>query len=231
MAINTVVRYRVRPDRIPVWESALGDIAKRAQEESEPIRYFCAQVQGGELGCYDIVLPGESVAEAASRDPAPALIARLFDSKEAMRIMADTSGSILGAESSILRDRPELAYPDDEGRSDLLAAVVTTAIVRPGHREPVEELFRKVAEAIPKTGESRRFTAWQPLIGDLRALYAVRPVRAWSELNEVGPLDDLLNQAFGAAEGGLIFRAAGEGLESLTSELVVLRPELSRLPD
>jgi hypothetical protein len=231
MAINTVVRYRIRPDRIPVWESALADITKRANEANDAVHYFCAQIQGGELGGYDIVLPGETVAEAASRDPAPALIARLFDSEEAARIMADTSGSILGAESSILRDRPELAYPEDEGRSDLLAAVVTTAIVRPGHREAVEELFRKVAEAIPKTGDARRFSAWQPLIGDMRALYAVRPVHEWSDLDEVGTVDGLLDQAFGAAEGGLIFRAAGEGLESLTSELLLLRPDLSRRPE
>jgi hypothetical protein len=231
MSINTVVRYRIRPDRIPAWENALADIAKRAHEESDPIRYLCAQVQGGELSSYDIVLPGETVSEAATREPAPALIARLFNSKEAARVMADTSGSILSAQSTILRDRPELGYPDEAGGGEMAAAVVTTAVVRPGHQEAVEELFRKVAEAIPKTGDVRRFSTWQPLIGDMRALHAVRPVRAFADLDQIGPIDELLVQAFGPAEGGLVYRAAGEGLESLTSQLMVLRADLSRVPE
>jgi hypothetical protein len=206
----------------------LAAIAKRADEKNDPTLYGCWQVHGGEQGVYDIVLPSESFSEAASREPAPALIHRLFGDQDGPRIMEQTSGAIESAESMILRDRPELSYPSDHDPSHMIAAVVTQLEMRPGHREACEELVRKVAEAIPKTDDIRRFTAMQPLIGDMRRLYAVRSIFDWKELDTATPIEQLLNQAFGIAEGGLVFRAAGEGLESLTSELLVRRQDLSR---
>jgi hypothetical protein len=229
MSITTVIRYQIRPDKLIVWENALTEIATRAEEESDPLSYTCLQVQGGPLGRFYITLDDDSLADAAARQPAPALIARLFEEGEARRIVQETSSAIEAAESIILRDRPELSYSADQESRPLQAAWVTTMVVAPGHRDACEELLRKVAEAIPKTDDVRRFTAYQPMIGDMREMIAVRPVYELAELDQVVPVEELLNQAFGSAEGGLIFRAAMEGVEQLTSELLLMRRDLSRI--
>lgn len=228
MSITTVVRYQIRPDKLVAWQSALAEIATRAEEKSDPLEYLCLQVQGGPLGAFYVSLAGESMAEAAAREPAPALIARLFDAADAERVLATTTAAIESAESVMLQDRPDLSYPADQESRTMLAGVATTLVVSPGHRDTCEELLRKVAEAIPKIDDVRRFTAYQPLIGNLREFVAFRPIYDLTELDQALPVEQLLNQAFGPAEGGLIFRGAMEGIESLQSELLTPRWDLSR---
>lgn len=227
MSILSVVRYQLRPEKSAVWEGAVAKIAKRAGEKKDRLHWGCAQVAGGELGAFQIVIPAESFAEAAGRETPAALIGRLFDAKEAERLVADSSSAITGLSSAILRERPELGYASEETRRQPVAAVVTRMIVRPGHRDACEELLRKIAEAIPKTDDIRRFRVYQPLVGDLRLLAAVRPIFALAELDEATSVEELLHQAFGMAEGGLVFRAGLEGAEALTSELLLMRPDLS----
>jgi hypothetical protein len=228
MSILTVARYHIKPDKIMDFENGLLEVTNRANEAEDPLFWTTAQVVGGPMGAYDLVLPRETMAEAGSAETAPVLVARLFDASRAQEILATLGSAIASVESSIIHDRPELSYPSEREPGQMLAAVVTQAIMRPGHRDAAEELMRKVAEAIPKTGDVRRFTCYQPLIGNLRELAAVRPVYEWSQLDEATPVDELLNQAFGAGEGGLVFRQGMEAFESLQSELARVRRDLSR---
>jgi hypothetical protein len=228
MSITTVARYQIKPDKTLDFESGLLEISNRANEANDPLIWTTAQIVGGELGAYDIVVPHESLSEASSADNPQVLVGRLFDADRAQSLMTTISASIESVNLSIVRDRPELSYPSEAGPGEMIAAVITQAITRPGHRLAAEELMRKVAEAIPKTDDIRRFTCYQPLIGNLRELAAVRPVYDWAELDQATPVEELLNQAFGTSEGGLIFRQGMEAFESLESELARVRRDLSR---
>ena len=68
MSILSVVRYQLRPEKSAVWEGAVAKIAKRAGEKKDRLHWGCAQVAGGELGAFQIVIPAESFAEAAGRE-------------------------------------------------------------------------------------------------------------------------------------------------------------------
>ena len=226
MPILTVTRYEVRPDAIAAWEEDVQRLSERAREKEDATRWRTSQVAAGRLGAYYVALQSDTVEEAAGRDPAPILFQRLFGEKEGAKMAARAAGCLTQAETQVLRDRPDLSYPPEEGR-EAIAFVITRMTVRGGRQDAAEELIRKVAEAVPKAGEDRRFTVLQPLLGDMREIAAVRPIYQLSELDDAAPVSDLLGRAFGASEGGLIFRAGTEALESLQSELALVRPDLS----
>jgi len=228
MSILNVIRYQIRPEKTLEWEGAIAEVTARANERNDPLLWNTLQIMAGKIGAYVIAIPSESFGAAVGMERADALVARLFESADAERLLVAVTSAIQSVERVILRDRPELGYPAEDDAGEMRAAVVTRAVVRPGHREACEELFRKVAEAIPKTDDVRRFTTYQPLVGDLRELATARPIRELTELDQATPVEGLLNQAFGAAEGGLIFRQGIEGFESLTSEVLSVRTDLSR---
>ena len=86
---------------------------------------------------------------------------------------------------------------------------------------------RKVAEAIPKLDDSARIMSYQTIFGDLSQYWTVRPLESMADLDRQLPAAELLTQAFGPAEGGLIFRTGLEAMARVEREMVVYRPELS----
>jgi hypothetical protein len=84
-----------------------------------------------------------------------------------------------------------------------------------------------IAEAIPKTEDIRRFTAWQPVMGDLRGIFTLRPVYDLDELDAVGPVSELLVAAFGMESGRRIYREGLESIEQMESRLLLVREDLS----
>src|SRR5262249_42521824 len=90
----------------------------------------------------------------------------------------------------------------------------------------VEELIRKVGQAIPKQKDPRHFTAYHTVLGDLQTYWAAVPLTDVAELDAMMPLPELLTKAFGA-EGALTYRNGINALERMERQLTVLRPELS----
>ena len=128
---------------------------------------------------------------------------------------------------TISRERPDLSCPPDRRDRGYPAAIVTVLRARPGRQEACEELIRKLAEAIPKVGDPARLVAFQTLVGDLAQYWTVRPLQNLGELDRQALPADLLNQAFGAAEGGLIFRSGLEAIDDVRREIVLYREDLS----
>lgn len=62
----------------------------------------------------------------------------------------------------------------------------------------------------------------------MRQLGSVRPIFDLAQLDQVLPLPRLLSEAFGAAEGGVIYRTGMEAIEEMRTRLLRVRPELSR---
>ena len=70
-------------------------------------------------------------------------------------------------------------------------------------------------------------TAFQNLVGDLSLYWTVRGLEDLSELDDQLPPSELLNEAFGAAEGGLIYRAGLGAIEQVERRIVILNQDLS----
>lgn len=227
MSILTPVRYSIRPEKTTDFESIVARVADRARERDEDLHWTCGQVIAGNVTRYSIVMSSETLAEAAERDSSAVLMARLFGEEQGQKMQFEIGECIAEVQSSMLRDRLELSYPGEQITAQPIAIVLLRAEIQPGQQIEAEELFRKVAEAIPKVGDARRFTVWQPVIGNLGEIFSVRPVFDLSELDEVGTVPELLTSAFGASQAKKMYKAGLESLASVETELLLLREDLS----
>jgi hypothetical protein len=65
------------------------------------------------------------------------------------------------------------------------------------------------------------------MVGILSEYWTARPLEDLSELDDQLTPAELLDQAFGVAEGGLIYRTGLEANEEVQRQIVVYRQDLS----
>ena len=227
MSILTVVRYSIRPELTATFESLVSRVADRAAELDEALHWTCGQVIAGDVTRYNIVMQSESLAEAAERDGTGVLLARLFGDDAGQQIQIEIAECIKEVQTSMLRERLDLSYPNDQATSAPIAAVVVRAEIQRGQQIEAEEFFRKIAEAVPKVGDERRFTVWQPVLGNLGEMFSVRPVFDLAQLDQISAIPELLTSAFGSSQAKKMHRAGLEALARVESELLLLREDLS----
>jgi hypothetical protein len=90
-----------------------------------------------------------------------------------------------------------------------------------------ESSRRQLAEAIPKADDPSQLITRQVIVGNASEYLLIRPLRELAELDAQLPPDQLLTRAFGAGEGGLIFRNGGDALLSIERSIVGLVEPLS----
>ena len=225
MALTTVLSVQVQPDRIRAYETLVQKLAEKAAKEDE-FRWTAHQVGFGELGRIHFVARHADWSELGRRFPMNALMEKILGAQQAQKMEEEANACSAGQRYTVGVDRPDLSYPP-EGREILPLAVVTLVRARSGRQDAVEELIRKVAEAIPKVDDPSRILTYQTVLGDLSTYWTVRPLEDLSDLDAQRQPADLLTEAFGPAEGGLVFRAGLEAIEQVERELLIYRPELS----
>lgn len=182
----------------------------------------------GETPAYHFVSRSDDFAGLMARGTPPELIERVLGAKEAAEFLERSGELGVAMQQTISTERPELSYPPEAGNAaELPFAMVTLIRARPGGQEAIEELLRKLAEAIPKVDDPARLITHATLIGDLRTLWTVRPLRALADLDAQRMPMQLLNDAFGPAEGGLFWRTAMGAIEEAHRSITVYRPDLS----
>ena len=227
MALLSVLAQSIRPEKLGEFEEGVRRLAKRAVERGESWRWTAHQAAVGELGSIDFVSQAESWSELAARGTVEELAARLLGEKEGQRLIAETRACLQAARQTISVDRPDLGYPPEATGATPPFHVVTQIRVRSGGQEALEELLRKLAEAIPKVADPGRTLVLQTLVGDLRSYAVVRPLHSLGDLDAQASPQDLLLKAFGPAEGGLLFRTGLDAIESVERRIVAYRADLS----
>jgi len=231
MALTIVNSIGIRPDRIGQFQAEVAQLAQAATDKGEEWRWTAHQTLFGETLVMHFVTLTESFAELEPLGTVEELWTRVLGDKKGQEGFRDTNECVQTVQHTISTLRPELSYPPDEIQPGAHpAAVVTSVRARPGQAEACEELIRKIAEAIPKTGDAARIITNQSVIGDLNVYWTVRPLRSLSELDEQLPAPELLNKAFGPAEGGLLWRTGSEAVEQARREITGYVPELSNPP-
>ncbi len=226
MSLLDVLHHSVRPDQLDTYEEKLRLLAERAVARKEAFHWNAFQTAIGELGNFYYAAPAESWSALQKRGNAQELVQRLMGEKEGRRWQSEISACLLTATQTVSVDRPELSYTQDTPvRAPL--ALVTVVRTRPGEQEAFEEFIRKLAEAIPKVDDRWRLATRQILVGNLREYRTVRPLQDLAQLDTLLPPEALLSQAFGAAEGGLIFRNGMAAIEHVERRILALRAELS----
>ncbi|HTF32202.1 MAG TPA: hypothetical protein VK714_00715 [Myxococcota bacterium] len=229
MSLMTRQELTLRAERLSTFEAAARRVAERAVSQKEKFRWVVYQTMFGDITTMSYVSRAEGWAEieAEAEEPIDAFVRRLLGEKEGQRALEEIRSAVERAQQTVSIERPELSYPREPTGRPAPFAMVTLIRVRPGGNDAVEELIRKVAEAIPKVDEPARVVVRQTIVGNLREYAAIRPLQSLKELGAHRTPADLLTRAFGAAEGGLIFRSGNEAIEHIERRIVAYRQDLS----
>jgi hypothetical protein len=230
MPLLSVLSVRTRPEKAQEYEVLTAEIAQRAREAGESFHWAAHQVSMGDLQVLHFTSEAEDFKALSERGQAPDMVARVLGEKQAEKTRIELNACTQEVSLSVFRDRSDLSYQADESPELSPMAVITTIRARNGQFEACEELLRKVAEAIPKIGDPARVITWQPVVGELGFYVALRPLQSLADLDQHKGVPDLLSEAFGPAEGGLIYRAGLDAIESAQRDIVILRPDLSNQP-
>ena len=226
MSLMTVLSVAIRPDRFTTYEARVQRFAEKAVEKKEPFEWAAYQVMAGALGTIHFTSECHDWATLSAREPIDMLIRKVMGDTEGAQLFDQLSECVLNERYIIGHDRADLSYPPDGQGQIKPFGTVTILRARPGGQDALEELIRKVAQAVPQAKDPRRFIAYQTVIGDLRTYWSVVPLTDVAELDAMLPLPELLYKAFGA-EGTLVYRTGMDAVEHIERQLTVLRPELS----
>jgi hypothetical protein len=228
MALNSVLSAEVRPECIPRYTAAIARLAEAARKKKEPFTWGAFQTLFGAEMRFYYASSADSFKALEARGTVPDLVTRVLGAADAPRFLEEVGGYLVGQELTLSIDRPDLSYlPRPLAPREIRAASVIRARVRPGARETFEELARKLAEAIPKADDPSQLIARQVIVGNPNEYQLIRPLRELAELDSQLPPDQLLTRAFGAGEGGLLFRNGGDALLSVERSIVGLVEPLS----
>jgi hypothetical protein len=228
MTLHSVLSVEVQPGEVVRYAAQVERLAAASRHKQEKFTWGAFQTLFGERPAFHFVSAAESFAALEARGTLADLVARVLGASEASRFLEESGACIVSQRMTVGVDRPDLSYlrgPLQPG--SVRAASVTRIRIRSGGREAFEELLRKLAEAIPKLDDPAQLITRQTLVGNVAEYVAIRPLGALAELDAQRTPDQLLTQAFGPGEGGLIFRNGGDAIEQIERELVGLREELS----
>lgn len=227
MPLIDVLSVQTRPDRSQRYEELVGRLAEAAVGRREEFHWTAHQIAFGGIDAIHFASRNNDFAEIAARGTIAEMVERVLGTAEAESFLTEVGSCLITQQTSISVDRPELSYPPAEEGQTFPAAVLTVLEANPGKQEACEEIIRKVAEAIPKVDDGARLITYQTVVGNLSQYWTVRPMNDLSELDKQRTPRELLIQAFGPAEGGLIYRSGLDAMTSLRRSILVYRPDMS----
>ncbi|MGH0036411.1 MAG: hypothetical protein ACQGVK_15395 [Myxococcota bacterium] len=228
MALQIVNSVDLRPDRLVQFRECVGELAAAATQKGETWSWTAHQTLFGTSTRIHFASVAGDFAELEARGTVEELWARVMGEKRGGQGFARANECLQAAEQTISIDRPDLSYEEGlDPAASYPSGIVTLVRARPGHADAAEELIRKIAEAIPKTGDPTRIMTFQTVVGELNTYWTVRPLRELGEIDAQLPPEELLNQAFGPAEGGLVWRSGVEAIDEGRREIMRSVPELS----
>ncbi len=231
MAFSRVTTVALRPDRIVAFQEQIAELANAAAEKDDAWHWTAHQVQFGPGPKMHFASRAETFTDIDRQGQVEELWLRTLGNTRGLEAMMRAQNCIQSIDQSLSVDRPDLSYVDDLAPpGEYPVAIVTMVRARPGHADGCEELIRKVAEAIPKVDDPAKLVTYQVMFGEMNAYWTLRPLRSMGDLDAQLPATELLNQAFGHAEGGLLWRSGNEAIEEARREVVVYHPELSNVP-
>ena len=230
MPIISVITDHIRQDQLRRYEDRVAELATEARKREEGWRWTAHEVKFGPLARIYYVSRHEDHADVEKRGDPEALFKRVLGEKKGRRQLEETNECLVSSDRTLGVPRPELSYPQEPAQT--IARISSLALVRarPGLQHVVEEMLLKIAEAIPKSGESASITSVQALTGDMLSYWIVRPLDRLADLDQQSVGRDLLIKAYGQNEGDQIFRSGLEATDQLQREITAYREDLSNPP-
>jgi len=227
MSLISVLSVNVKPECQIEYQERVAELAQRAREKADPFAWTAHQSLYGGAPMLHFGARVGNFAELAELGQIPEMVVRVFGEQKGREEIEAFGRCVFSQTLSVSVDRPDLSYAP-EGETEIHpAASLTVLRPRMGRAEACEELIRKLAEAIPKLDDTTRIMTYQTAFGDLSQFWTVRPMRELADLDRQKSAEQLLNEAFGQAEGGLIRRTGLDALESAERSILTYRADLS----
>ncbi len=227
MPLANVLSVDIRQGHRRRYVALCHELAESAKTTHDPLQWTTYETRIGRTNRIHFVIGAADFTEMDKLGTPEEMFGRVLGENRALEWMDEVESYVENQRQEISVDRPDLSYvPSATDRTSPLA-LVTVVQARPGQQESCEELIRRIAEAIPKVNDSAQIMTYQTVIGDLSRYWTVRPLELLADLDKQLPPSQLLNEAFGAAEGGLIFRSGLEAISIVDRNIVDYRPELS----
>jgi hypothetical protein len=230
MALISVFIDQIRTDRVGRYEELIRELAAEARKKKEGWRWTANEVGFGRRSTMHYVSRHEDYADLEKHGDPQALFTRVLGTKKGEKHLEELNESLISSERLLGLHRPDLSYPKEPAEGIVPVTSVAMLHARPGFQQTVEELLLKLAEAIPKTGESARVASFQAVTGDMLVYWIVRPLNRLADLDQQSIGRDLLINAYGQNEGAQHFRSGLEGVDQLRREIVFYREDLSNPP-
>ena len=227
MPLTSVISVDIRPGNRRRYLELCHELTEQAKSSHDPLKWTAHETRVGRNNRIHFVINAADFTELDKQGTPEEMIERVLGEKRGLDWLDESESCVESQQQEISVDRPDLSYMPGELTTSAPAAVVTVVQAKSGHQEGCEELIRKIAEAIPKVGDGSRIVTYQTVVGDLSRYWTVRPLESLAELDSQLPPTQLLNEAFGAAEGGLIFRSGQDAISLVERNIVAYRPELS----
>jgi len=227
MPLSSVLTVDIRAGERQRYLDLCQELSENARNKKDPFQWTTHETRIGKANRIHFVLAAADFTEIENNGTPEEMIGRVLGEKRALEWLDVSSACVESQQQEISADRPDLSYVPSETDTMAPAAIITVVQARPGHQEGSEELIRKIAEAIPKVDDGSQIITYQTVVGDLMRYWTVRPLESLADLDKHLPAAQLLNEAFGPAEGGLIFRSGLEAISAVERNIVVYRPELS----
>ena len=230
MPLISILSVEIDPGQQLGYIATTANLAAAAREKGEDFKWTAHEAAYGGVSMLHFASRLESFSEMSKRGLPNEMVLRVLGEKKGTEALQQFGAATRNQTTVVLSDRPELSYPPDDAAAVAPFAVMTVINARSGQLEACEELIRKIAEAIPKAGDPARIVTYQTVIGSLSQIRTVRPLNDLADLDAQAPPQELLNQAFGAAEGGVIYRAGLDAIDSVERSILITREELGNPP-
>ena len=150
MPLTGVNSVHVRPEKMGDFVQEIEELSRRAAEKHDRFHWTAHQSIWGDPNHFSFAYQIESFAALEKLGTVQELFARIYGEKTDERL-EETNECIERNEHVILVDRSDLSYPPHAVDATAYPyAALTRVRSRPGHAEAVEEMIRKLSEAIPK---------------------------------------------------------------------------------
>ncbi len=230
MPLVSVFTDNIRSDRLGRYQELIAEIASEARKKKEAWRWTAHRVDFGPTARIYYVSNHEDYADLEKQGDPQALFTRVLGPTKGEKHLEEVNECVTSNERALGTPRPELSYPPEPAQE--ISPITSLALIRarPGAQHIVEELLLKLAEAIPKAGESASMASFQAVTGDMLGYWLVRPLNRLADLDKQTVGRDLLIKAFGQSEGDRIFRSGLEGIDQLQREITSYKEDLSNPP-
>ncbi|MBW2385956.1 MAG: hypothetical protein JRG92_20175 [Deltaproteobacteria bacterium] len=229
MPLISVMRQNVPGQSAAQHERLVRYIAERAREDADALKWTTRIGTGTAGRIVSFVSRVDGFAALASQEDPDVMIRRLYGEGDGNALVEALGEATSGTSYQVLNVREDLGTQGTLLDAPAPLAVITRLRPTPSGSRGCEELIRQVTAAAGKVDDQRRYIVMQPSIGDLGTYVIAQGVTDPAQLDRQGSVPELLAEALGASEGDKAWTEGVTCIQEATSELSVLREDLSNV--